>query len=364
MVIESEQYRYRELSLSDFINQYQKSIPEAGLFELTLPWLSATSKYMVADNQTVIVHCLYKSEGNDELELIIAWPLIHDNASKKISSLTSFYSAIAEPIFVNQPSHIDIKHLLSCIESNFPWRSMLLGPFESKLIEQSLNDYFPFQRVFSETDNVFQADITDYQEYYLQRPSQLRNTVKRRAKKLAKAHTYRTEIITTIEQFSAAFTAYKTIYQQSWKGDEFSYEFIEQVCVAALAENKLRLGLLWVDEEPAAAQLWFLQYSNNDDYQPTVTASIFKLAYSPKYQQFSVGSLLSLALSEHVISLDKVNNIEFGMGSESYKTDWLVSKRIRKSFQIFNHQTLYGKLAIVRHLFLARIINLFTRNKK
>ena len=361
MTIEGEHYRYRELSLSDFVNQYQTSIPQARLFELTLPWLSATAKYMVAAQQKVIVHCLYKCD--EDLELLIAWPLVHDNAIKKISSLTSFYSAIAEPIFVKELGRKAFKYLIHCIEEKFCWQSMLLGPFDDPLIEQSLNDYFPFQRVYSETDNIFQANIADYQAYFQQRPSQLRNTIKRREKKLNKAHEYRTEIITTLEHFSAAFDAYKTIYQQSWKGDEYSYAFIKQVCLAALAENKLRLGLLWVDEEPAAAQLWFLQPSN-DDNKLTMTASIFKLAYSPKYQQFSVGSLLSLALSEHVISLDKVNSIEFGMGSESYKTDWLGSVRTRKSFQIFNHQTLYGKLAIVRHLLLARLINLFTRNKK
>lgn len=57
------------------------------------------------------------------------------------------------------------------------------------------------------------------------------------------AHQYRTEIIININAFFTAFTAYKIIYQQSWKGDEFSFDFIEKVCLAALAENKLRLGL-------------------------------------------------------------------------------------------------------------------------
>jgi len=49
--------------------------------------------------------------------------------------------------------------------------------------------------------------------------------------------------------------------------------------LAALAENKLRLGLLFVDEEPAAAQLWFLQVTESHNEHPQKTASIFKLAY-------------------------------------------------------------------------------------
>lgn len=156
---------------------------------------------------------------------------------------------------------------------------------------------------------------------------------------MAKAHQYRTEIITDINAFFAAFIAYKKIYQQSWKGDEYSFDFIEKVCLAALAENKLRLGLFFVDDEPAAAQLWFLQTADDDSAEQKnigllqTTVSIFKLAYTPKYQQYSVGSILSLVLTEHVISKDQITSI-------------------------------YGKLAIIRHLVLTRLVNLFTRKSK
>lgn len=360
MLAGSEQYIYRELSLADFINQYQHSLPEARLFELTLPWLAATANFMVGANK-VIIHCLYKRENTDDAKILIAWPLVHDNLVKQISSLTSFYSALAEPIVFEKPNKEIFHQLISSIEQGSTWHSMLFGPLENRFIQESLDDYFAFKRIFSKTDNIYQENIYDYQAYYQQRPSQLRNTIKRREKKLKKAHNYRIEIITELADFSAAFNAYKLIYQQSWKNDEFSYNFIEQVCKSALAENKLRFGLLWVNEEPAAAQLWFLQSTNVDDNTSMKTASIFKLAYSPKYQEFSVGSLLSLALSEQVITKDKVTSIEFGMGSERYKQDWLTSKRTRQVLQVFNHQTIYGKLAIVRQLFLARLVNLFKR---
>lgn len=360
MLIESEQYIYRELSLADFIRLFQQNIPKARLFELTLPWLAATANYMVSTNK-VVVHCLYKKEHADDTQILLAWPLVHNITTKQISSLTSFYSAVAEPIFFEKPNKVALQALTSQIEKNSLWHSMLLGPLESGLAQESINDYFAFKRIFSESENIYQEGIVDYQQYYQQRPSQLRNTIKRRQQKLTKLHQYRIEIITTLAAFSQAFDAYKAIYQQSWKGDEFSYDFIEEVCMAALAENKLRLGLLWVDDEPAAAQLWFLQSFVAGDKTIANTASIFKLAYSPKYQKFSVGSLLSLALSEQVITKDKVTCIEFGMGSERYKQDWLISKRSRQVLQVFNHQTFYGKLAIVRQLFIARLVNLFKR---
>lgn len=376
---ESEPFFYRELSLTDFANQYQGRMPVARLFELTLPWLKATENLVLPENSQVIVHCLYQPIDGKEPILTIAWPLVHitkGKASKtEVMSLTSFYSSVAEPIFFTIPEKQNLRQLFSYIEKKHQWHSMLLGSFEEGIVSQALIEHFRYQRIFSQTDNIYQEGISTYARYYQQRPSQLRNTIKRREKKLAKAHQYRTEIITSVDKFHSAFIAYMSIYQQSWKGDEFSFDFIKQVCLAALAENKLRLGLLYVDDEPAAAQLWFLQ-SNCDvsmwqdnstvqnSRQAQTTASIFKLAYSPKYQKYSVGSILSLALSEFVISQDNVSSIEFGMGSEPYKKDWLTEKRTRQSYQVFNPNSIYGKLVIIRHILLPRLVNLLTRKSK
>ena len=370
---------YGTLLFSEFIDQYktqfESCLPKARLFELTLPWLTATEEFMLPENSHVIVHCLYHTITGQEPVLNIAWPMIHrlsgesKASSKTVTSLTSFYSSIAEPIFFVSPCKGAMHQLLSNIDKHYQWLSMQLGDFDEGIVEQAVLEYFPYQRLFSKTDNIYQTNIIDYSSYYHQRPSQLRNTIKRREKKLTKAHQYRIEIITNVEEFDLAFSAYKTIYQQSWKGDEYSFEFIKKVCLAALAENKLRFGLLFVGDEPAAAQLWFLQTADDSTEQKNngllqTTASIFKLAYTPKYQQYSVGSILSLALSEYVISRDKATIIEFGMGSEPYKKDWLTGKRTRRSYQVFNPTSIYGKLAIIRYIVIPRLVNLFTRKNK
>lgn len=365
----SGEFFYHELSFSEFTNQYKNSMPKARLFELSLPWLTATEAFMLPESSQVLVHCLYQSSEGQEPVLNIAWPLVHSTHINKksqsdkqqITSLTSFYSAVAEPIFFSSPNKESVGKLLTYIQQHHQWHSMQLGAFEEGLVSQALLEFFPYQGVFSSTDNVYQTGISDYASYYQQRPSQLRNTITRREKKLSKTHQFRIEIITELSSFPSAFSAYKAIYQQSWKGDEFSFDFIEQVSLAALQENKLRLGVLFVDDEPAAAQLWFLQTSHNDSGHSQTTASIFKLAYAPKYQMYSVGSILSLALFEHVISQDQVEAIEFGMGSEAYKQDWLSAKRTRQSYQIFNQHSIYGKLAIIRHFVLPRLIKIFTR---
>ena len=101
-------------------------------------------------------------------------------------------------------------------------------------------------------------------------------------------------------------------------------------------------------------QLWFLQ--NN-------TASIFKLAYDPDYKAYSVGSILSMALSEHVIEYDKVTCIEFGMGSEPYKKDWMDKKQERVTLQVFNEQTFFGLLGAAKHIIPSKLKSYLRKNK-
>lgn len=356
-----DQVVYQKLSFTDFVAQYQKQMPKARLFELSLPWLVATKDFMVESTEELIVHCLF----NAKQDLLIAWPLVHEQSVQRIKSLTSFYSAIAEPVYFGEDSievsKSKLKLLLSFIKQDKNWYTMQLGALEQKsAVAQAIANHSAFYKVFSKTDNVYQQRLGDFAQYYQQRPSQLRNTIKRRSKKLAKEHQHDIRIISTLTDFDLAFAAYKSIYQQSWKGEEYSFAFIEQVCRAAIKENKLRLGLLTVNDEPAAAQIWFVQDCLSTTGQHEVNASIFKLAYNPTYQEFSVGSLLSMALSEHVICQDKVNSIEFGMGSESYKNDWLDNKRHRLSYQIFNHRCFYGKLAIIRHVLLPKFCSKLT----
>lgn len=369
--MDCEQHSYKSLSLAEFIDQYEAILPQQRFYELTLPWLTSTESFMLPDNSKVIVHCLFQQDQSAlEKQLIMAWPLVHKNEQVKpvITSLSSFYSSIAEPIFLSNPTKNIVNKIIYYIKTENPWQTMQLGPLEEEVITQSIIDSFPYQKLFADSCNVYQENIADFNNYYRERPSQLRNTIKRREKKLENNHVYRTEIITTLDDFPSAFEEYKNIYQQSWKGDEHSFDFIEQVCVAAIAENKLRFGLLYVDERPVAAQLWFIQLYSQESVLNGVpnnletnteltqgTASIFKLAYVPEYQKYSVGSILSMAISEYVIEQDKVTTIEFGMGNEPYKKDWLSNDRLRHTYQVFNPSGFYGKLTIIRRFLLPQL---------
>jgi CelD/BcsL family acetyltransferase involved in cellulose biosynthesis len=113
---------------------------------------------------------------------------------------------------------------------------------------------------------------------------------------------------------------YEHIYRQSWKADEPHKRFIREIVTNFAANGNLRLGLASVANQPAAAQIWFCHGG---------TASIFKLAYDPKFTDLSVGSLLTAHLMERSLDVDKVGVVDYLCGDDDYKRDWMTHRRQR-----------------------------------
>lgn len=358
---------YKKINWPDFLKDYQGNIADSALFELTPIWLAATAEYVLPAQSLVQMHCLFELSENHQEKLLIAWPLVHESSSKHqtiIRSLTSFYSAVTAPFFMTDSAstkkiddekvQTQLLALLTYIKKNNTWQQMSLGSFEEEL-SQLISSHFNYAKTYARADNWYHDNIADFDSYYQQRPSKLKNTIKRKQKKLAKAFNYYTHVVSTEVEFLQFFPVYQAIYRASWKGNEYSFAFIKQVCLQAIQHNKLRMGLLFIEDKPVAMQLWFVQCQ---------TASIFKLAYDPQYQQYSVGSILSLALSEHVIEQDKVNCIEFGTGNEAYKKDWMAKKRDRVTLQVFNERSFFGTLLALRYMLPAKIKTLLSRQNK
>ncbi len=349
-------YTYQTLSLTDFLKKYRIIAAKSEFFELTTIWLQATDNHMLLESEFVLIHCLFKVDDNDHKELVLTWGLIHNTHQlKTIRSLGSFYSAITRPFcFQSEMKDEYFAILLKHISVNNSWQQMLLGPLEKDLSSFILS-YFKFAKIYNQADNWYCDNIQSFRLYYSQRPSQLKNTIKRKEKKLTKEHSYHVEIVDKKDVFDNYFSDYKRIYQLSWKDEEASFEFIKQVCLKAAEENKLRMGILFVNNQAVAVQLWFLHKG---------TASIFKLAYDPVFKAYSVGSILSMALTKHVIEQDKVCCIEFGMGSEPYKKDWMDKKRQRMTLQVFNERSFFGALLAVRYIIVVKIKTLMSRSNK
>ena len=156
-----------------------------------------------------------------------------------------------------------------------------------------------------------------FSDYFSARPPILRNSIKRKQRKLEREHGYRIRLFTR-DDLEPAMRDYDSIYRASWKPEEPFGAFIE-VLVRRLAERGwTRLAILYAGDEPVAGQIWFVVHEN---------AYIFRLAYDQAWQKSSPGSILTSYLMEHVIDTDGVEQIDYLIGNERYKQDWMSERR-------------------------------------
>ena len=88
----------------------------------------------------------------------------------------------------------------------------------------------------------------------------------------------------------------------------------------AASKGWLRLGVLWLNNAPLAAQFWLTTHGK---------ANIYKLAYIKGFEKLSVGSVLTAAMMEHAMDVDKVIEVDYLSGDDSYKADWMAERRER-----------------------------------
>lgn len=186
-----------------------------------------------------------------------------------------------------------------------------------------------------------------WNDYLAARPSRLRNTLQRCRKRLEGTSGFRLDIIDQAgPALDTALAAYQHIYAASWKEPEPFPDFIPDLCRMAAERGWLRLGVLHVEGEPAAAQLWFVKDG---------TASIYKLAYDSRFARLGVGTVLSGALFEQVLDVDKVSEIDFLTGDDAYKAEWMSHRRELLALLAFDTRSLHGQLLAARHFLPRRI---------
>lgn len=268
---------------------------------------------------------------------------------KHLSLVHNYYTSIAGPIGLTSSSQAE--HLLeTMLEQDWhiaQWGPLELGaPFSAALLKTLENRSLPciIEPAFVNWQLRFSDSV---QEYFEQLPAKLRSTLRRKQRKLEKeSEDWQFQIIQTPEALAQSFRDYEEIYQVSWKPEESHINFIRQMCDIASSSGWLRLGILSIDQQAVAAQIWFVYEGK---------ASIFKLAYRPEFQAYSPGTLLTAHLMRHVLSIDQVRLVDFGTGDEPYKADWMNYKNTRYTITSFHTQTVSGKLAQLRYQWLPTI---------
>lgn len=183
--------------------------------------------------------------------------------------------------------------------------------------------------------------VGGFEAYWPARPSALRHSVERGRRRLDKAGAWRIDIHSQAsDALEDAIAAYEAVYAKSWKTPEPCPTFMPGLIRLAARLGWLRLGVLWLNGEPLAAQLWLVSHGK---------ANIYKLAYVQGFEKLSAGSVLTTALMQHSMDVDGVAEVDYLSGDDAYKADWMAARRERVGLVAFDKRSVWGVACAARH---------------
>jgi hypothetical protein len=263
--------------------------------------------------------------------------LAEDGAAAK--GLASWYTLAFRPVFTGAPSASNAAKLIAEIARSLrpQFAEIALDHVpasDSELLRTGFSRAGWIVRVTPQTAN-WSIDVSgkDFATYWAERPGQLRSTAKRKAAKTPME-------LTIFDRFDAdAWADYESIYADSWKPEEGSPAFVRAMAEDEGAAGALRLGIAKIEGRAVAAQLWTVDHG---------IAIIHKLAYRQDVAELSPGTVLSKAMSEHVIDRDRVHLIDFGTGDDKYKADWMDTRVMRMRVELYNPRKAAGLFGAVK----------------
>jgi hypothetical protein len=268
---------------------------------------------------------------------------------RQIVSLSTYYTSLYGPVLAESghDPRTSIRQLVDEVCSASPgWDMIQLSPLarEDAVFEhvvEALRARGMFVATYFCFGNWYlRVDGRTFDQYLESVPSILRNTLNRKRRKLKASRRAMVRIVTGGDELESAIADYERVYGASWKMAEPHPRFMPNLIRMCAEMGWLRLGLLHVDGEPAAAQVWIVNGG---------TASIYKLAYQDRFSDLSVGSILTAHLMEHAIDVDKVATVDYLTGDDSYKKDWMSHRRERWGVLALNTRTVRGLMGIARH---------------
>lgn len=310
--------------LPDSSNQlFDKAAKESIFF--SRPWFENLIENGLDAGQSPLLACVL--EGDNILAIL---PLSRRD-SGYYHSLKHLYTSLYTLLFEDsrQPE------ILTCLANGLkqlPVQSLHLDP----VAEGDQNLYalqraleaagFSSERYFCFRNWIHRVEGGSFADYMAARPSRIRNTVSRKMRKLEREHGYHIRLYTDGGLYQA-LADYNAVYSASWKANELFEPFINGLAERLARAGWLRLAILYIGDQPAAAQFWFVAHGK---------ASIFKLVYDEAWKQYSTGSILIAWLMEYVIDTDKVEEIDFLTGNDAYKQDWMSQRRDRWRLSFIN----------------------------
>jgi hypothetical protein len=289
------------------------------------PWFENLASYRADSDLPTLLACVI--EGDELLALL---PL-SQRGEGHYQSLKHLYTSLSTLLIAEQNREAVLRCLVEGLRT-LPVHSLEIDPIsegDTNLLslQRTLEaSGFDCQRYFRFRNWIHRTHGESFSDYMAARPSRVRNTIARKKRKLEREHAYHIQLFTGGD-LRQALEDYSRVYAASWKPNEVFQDFVNGLATHLSGPGWLRLAILYIGDQPAAAQFWFVVHGK---------ASIFKLVYDQKWKQYSPGSILIAYLMEHVIDHDQVEEIDFLTGNDAYKQDWMSERRQRWRLSCIN----------------------------
>lgn len=253
---------------------------------------------------------------------LVVLPL--SKGADQLVGLSNYYTFRYRPLI--GPDSADARQLLEALARDLASRTHRITltsvPDEdgsATLLEQVFHDAgWTVLREQCDWNHVLHVRGRCWAEYSASLPGKLRSTIKRKSGKL-ECH-----VLSRFDDL--VWAQYDSIYRESWKPEEGSMAFLRQFAEAEGEAGRLRMGVAYAEGVPVAAQIWTIEGG---------TAFIHKLAYRESAKAMSPGTVLSAAMFERALDTDKVTMVDYGIGDDSYKRDWMEEVRPRYRLDMF-----------------------------
>lgn len=266
-----------------------------------------------------------------------------------LTGVSNFYTPLYAPLGTASQQDDAVRAIIRHLKGSRSWSALYLQPLAGDAPWlATLLDALKEAGLLHDTYHCFGNWYTNVEgltieEYDSALPSQLRTTLSRAEQRLRRHGQYELQIVSgSVEPqlLRTCIAEYLLVYGKSWKRSEPYPDFIPELFELASAQGWLRAGYLRLDGRPIATQLWLTHAK---------IASIFKLAYESSQSRFSPGSLLTMAMIRHAISVDHVREIDFLIGDDPYKNAWMRERRARVGLVVFNRSHPAGFAMAIAH---------------
>lgn len=265
----------------------------------------------------------------------------------KLGPLANYYSSFFEPLIAPEVPEKLVAEAFARHVRHERWAQINLRPLDVNSVSYSamreafakegyvVQEYFLYGNWYLEVGHRTSA------EYLKSLSSVITNNVKRVTKQLLSTGRATIEVCTGGDTLEAAIQAYERVYETSWRDREARQGFISDLIRVCAAQRWLRLGILYLDGVPAAAQLWITRSG---------TASIYKIAYDEKFAKLSLGTALTAHMMKVAIDEDRVTTVDYLSGDDEYKSRWMSHRRERWGLLAFDLRTASGLAGAIRHV--------------